>query len=398
MKFLEREETMAEKKRGSHDGKRRGNGEGTISWRSKEGRYEGRYWVQTSRGPKRKVVYDKDWEECRRKLARAIADRDDGLIFDAEDLSVAEYMRLWLRGPAKKNVRPSTHARYEQLGRKHIISSSIGKLKLGKLTAVHLEALYDLKLEEGLSPRTVNYVHVTISKALKHAVRKDLIRRNVASFAEAPQPDGPEISPLNANQAAAFLRSVSESGDRLEALYVLALSTGMRRSEILGLMEDDLDLDVGTLQIQRGLTVHPEGGVTILGTKRKASQRLLELSPETVVALKRHRTRRAEERLAATHWDEQGFVFTKRTGGYLHPNTLYTAYFKPARDRAGIPPIHFHDLRHTYATLALLGGVPVKVVSEVLGHKDVSTTLRTYAHVLPGMQAKAAKTMDSILF
>jgi integrase len=174
----------------------------------------------------------------------------------------------------------------------------------------------------------------------------------------------------------------------------------MRRSEILGLMEEDLDLEavVPTLQIQRGLTVDPKGGVLIQKTKRKSSQRLLELSPRTVAALKQHRKRRAEEKLTALHWDEQGFVFTKLSGGYLHPNTLYSTYFKPLRDRAGVPPIHFHDLRHTYATLALLNGVPVKVVSEILGHRDVATTLRTYAHVLPGMQGQSARMMDSVLF
>ena len=117
-----------------------------------------------------------------------------------------------------------------------------------------------------------------------------------------------------------------------------------------------------------------------------------------MAALKAHRKRQAEEKLKSPSWEERGFVFTTYQGGYLHPQTLYTAYFKPLRDRAGLPPIHFHDLRHTYATLALLNGVPVKVVSEVLGHKDVSTTLRTYAHVLPGMGKEAAKTMDAVLF
>jgi integrase len=389
------------------EGKKRGNGEGSISWRPKEGRWEGRYVVQTAQGPKRRSVYSKDWEVCRRKLTRAIADRDEGLIFDGEDLTVAEFLGRWLKGPAKKKVRASTYARYEQLARLHLIPA-LGRHKLKKLTALHLEELYDLKLEEGLSPRTVNYIHVTMSKALRYGVGKDLLRRSVAFFAEAPQPDEPEIRPLDATQAASFLETARDN--RLYALFVLALSKGLRRSEMLGFVEDDLTLDAPTptLQVRRGLTIAPGGGVAVEKTKRKSSQRLLELSPETVAALRAHRALKAREQLAAGpgRWQNNAaeyglpgeWLFTNRFGSFVHPNNLYTAYFKPLRDRAGLPDLHFHDLRHTYATLALLNGVPVKVVSETLGHKDIATTLRTYAHVIPGMQGEAGKTMDGVLF
>jgi len=378
-------------------GKRRGSGEGTISYRKKEERYEGKYTVQTSSGPKRKTIYGKTYAEARAKLAKAIGERDAGLIFDAEDLTVAEYLVRWLNGPARKNVRSSTYARYEQLSRKHLVPA-LGRMKLKKLSAIHLEGLYEAKLEEGLAPRTVNYIHVTISKALRYAVGKGLIRQNVASLAEAPQPKSPEMRTLNQKQVGDFLEAAR--GDRLEALYVLALATGMRRSELLGLKWEDVDLQARIVLVRRGLIISPNGGIEIDDPKRFDSKRRLEISSEVAATLKEHRKRQAEERMAAASgaWRDEGFVFTTHSGGYLHPNTLYTAYFKPLRERAGVPPIHFHDLRHTYATLALLNGIPVKVVSEVLGHKDIATTLRTYAHVLPGMQAEAARTMDAVLF
>jgi integrase len=378
-------------------GKRRGSGEGTISYRKKEERYEGKYTVQTSSGPKRKTIYGKTYAEARAKLAKAIGERDAGLIFDAEDLTVAEYLVRWLNGPARKNVRSSTYARYEQLSRKHLIPA-LGRTKLKKLSAIHLEGLYEAKLEEGLAPRTVNYIHVTISKALRYAVGKELIRQNVASLAEAPQPKSPEMRTLNRKQVGDLFEAAR--GDRLEALYVLALATGMRRSELLGLKWEDVDLQARIVLVRRGLTISPNGGIEIDDPKRFDSKRRLEISSEVAATLKEHRKRQAEERMATASgaWRDEGFVFTTHSGGYLHPNTLYTAYFKPIRDKAGVPPIHFHDLRHTYATLALLNGIPVKVVSEVLGHKDIATTLRTYAHVLPGMQAEAARTMDAVLF
>jgi integrase len=360
---------VAGKRQAKGDGKKRGSGEGTISYREKERRYEGRYTVQTSRGPRRRVVYGRDFEEARRKLNAAIKDRDDGLLFDAEEMTLAEYLRRWLKGPAKRNVRPSTYARYEQLSRRHLVPA-LGSLRLKKLTALHLENLYEDKLEEGLSPRTVNYIHTTASKALGHAVAKDLLRRNVASFAEAPQPKGPEMLTLSREEVRAFLGAARR--DRLEALYVLALATGMRRSELLGLKWGDLDLEEGVLLVRRGLTVSPDGGVEIDDPKRFASRRRLEISPNVAAILKGHRGRQAEERMAAGpgRWRDEGFVFTSRSGGFVHPNTLYTAYFKPLRDRAGVPPIHFHDLRHTYATQALLlPNAKVKVVSETLGQR-----------------------------
>jgi len=222
-------------------GKRRGSGEGTISYRQNEGRWEGRYSVETLKGLKRRVVYGKTYAEARAKLAKAIAERDAGLVFDAENLTVSEYLKNWLKNTAKGSVRPSTYARYEQIVRKHLVPT-VGKMRLKKITAAHLEGLYRAKLEEGLAPRTVNYIHTTMSAALREAVRLDLLSRNVATSARSPRPKPPEMQCLNKEQAATFLKNAE--GNRIEALYVLALSTGMRRSEILGLKWEDVDLEV----------------------------------------------------------------------------------------------------------------------------------------------------------
>jgi integrase len=198
-------------------------------------------------------------------------------------------------------------------------------------------------------------------------VAKGVLRRNVASFAKAPQPKSPEMLTLNREQVRVFLGAAK--GDRLEALYVLAFATGMRRSELLGLKWEDLDLDAGIVLVLRGLTVSPDGGVEIDNPKRFASKRRIEISPKVAAVLKEHRRQQAAEELAAPNWRDEGFVFASRSGGFVHPNTLYTAYFKPMREKACVPPIHFHDLRHTYATQALLlPNAKVKVISETLGH------------------------------
>lgn len=374
--------------------KRNASGEGTIWYDSKTKRWRARITIPTPTSPKTRTVSAKSQKEMLRKKAEAISERDSGLVFDAENLTLAEYLTRWLASAAKKNIRPSSYARYEQLSRVHIIPA-LGHMKLKTLSALHLEAFYEAKLEER-SPRTVNYMHVTISKALDYAVRKDLLRKNVAASAEAPQPDAPEIQPLNESEVGKLLEAAT---DRLRALYSLAVGTGMRRSEILGLREADVDIDAGTLQVLRGLTTAPGGGFLIQPTKRKSSQRLLELPGEVVSDLQLHRTRKKEERLAAgPRWEDSGHVFTTVYGTPVHPNTLYRNYFFPLREKAGLPDLHFHDLRHTYASLALKHGIPLKVVAGNLGHGDVATTMRTYAHVMPGMGRDAAGVMNSVLF
>ena len=164
---------------------KRGNGEGSIT-RRKDGLYMARYTVQTATGAKRKALYGKTRGEVSEKLTKAMADRDGGLVFDADNLKVGEYLGLWLFDSVKDTVRPTTFERYEQIVRAHI-RPVLGRVKLKSLTPAHARGLYREKLEGGLSPRTVQYIHVTLHKALKAAVADGLIPRNVTEAVKAPQ-------------------------------------------------------------------------------------------------------------------------------------------------------------------------------------------------------------------
>lgn len=296
------------------EGKRRWDNEGTISYQEKEKRWEGRYRAQTVAGSKRRVVYGKEFEECRAKLAQAMADRDRNLIFEAEDLTLEEYLEWWLKGPAK-NIRPTTYARYAQLARGHIIPA-LGRLRIKKLTSLRLETFYDAKLE-GLSPRTVNYVHTTVSKALRLA-------------RGSPVAEEPRDVDLERDAGENFLEAAS--GHRMEDLWVLALATGMRKSEILGFKWEDVDYDAGIVIVRRGLTLQPDGSIILDDAKRFASKWRIEVSPRVAAVLKEQR------RTCPGKWRDEGFVFTSRRGGYLHPNNLYTAYSLPLLEKAGVPP------------------------------------------------------------
>jgi integrase len=374
--------------------RKNGNGEGGITRHKKSGLYMARYTVETPAGPKRKTLYGRTRREVDEKLTKAKADRDGGLAFGADNLKLGEYLDRWLADSVRDTVRPSTFERYEQMVRLDI-RPVLGRVKLKNLTAAHVRALYRQKLDAGLSPRSVQYIHVTLHKALKQAIADGLIPRNATEAVKPPQVRREEMRPLTAEQVRVLFEAAK--GDRLEALYVLAVTTGLRQGELLGLKWDDIDLEVGTLQVRRALTA-AKGGPVLSAPKTKGSRRTVRLTQTAMEALRSHLGRQLEEidRVGDTR-REDGLIFTSESGSPLSRQHVTAHRFKPLLRRAGLPEIRFHDLRHTCATLLLSKNVNPKVVSEMLGHASIAITLDTYSHVLPTMQEGAASAMEDAL-
>ena len=353
-----------------------------------------RYTVHTPDGPKRKLIYGRKYKEVEKKLAEARGDVARGLDFDADNLKLGEYLDRWLADSVADTVRQTTFERYEQIVRVHI-RPVLGTLKVKNLTPSHVRGLYRQKLEAGLSARTVQYVHVTLHKALKQAVADGLIPRNPTDSVRPAQVRKEEIRPLTPEQVKMLFETAK--GDRLETLYVLAITTGLRQGELLGLKWEDVDLGAGTLQVRRTLTT-AKGGPVLSTPKTKGSRRTVKLSQTALGALRSHLERQLGEiDQAGSEWSENGLIFASETGEPLDRRYLTTHRFKPLLKRTGLPQIRFHDLRHTCATILLSQNVNPKVVSEMLGHASIAITLDTYSHVLPNMQESAAAAMEDAL-
>jgi integrase len=315
--------------------KRRGNGEGSI-YKRNDGRWVGQYLVHTVNGPKYRYLYGKTRREVDEKLTKAKAERNGGLVFDAGALTLAEYMDRWLNESARNRLRPKTYKDYAGLTRVHIVPG-LGRIKLKKLTPLHVQQFYGAKLESGLSKRTVEYLHAVLHAALKQAVRWELVPRNVTEAVDPPRPEKKERSTFTLEQARLFLQAAR--GDRFEALYVLVIQTGMRRGELLGLRWDDVDLEKGLLHVRQALA--PDG--KYFGYPKTAKgRRRLRLTPEAVDALKRHRVAQKEERLRqGSSWRDHGLVICSTVGTPMNPDNLVRRSYKPLLERAGLLQIPF---------------------------------------------------------
>jgi integrase len=307
--------------------------------------------------------------------------------------TVADYLRGQWLPVVQTRLRPGTWAEYRRKVETHLIPA-IGQVPLQQLTTAMLNALYQQLLDRDVGARTVQYVHATIRKALNDAVRWGLLVRNPAHYAAVPRPRRTEQRTWTASELRWFLACMRD--DRLHAAWRLAALTGMRRGEVLGLRWADLDLDGGWLSVRQTLVVvdnHPQ----VSEPKTARGRRRVALDPETVAALRAHHTAQAAERLSAgPAWPSDDLVFTREDGALLHPEHVRRQFDRHLH-RAGLPRIRFHDLRHTYATLALQAGVHPKVVSERLGHTTVAMTLDIYSHAIPALQQDAAATIADIL-
>lgn len=350
---------------------KRGNGEGSIS-RRQNGGWAAQYVVYTAEGrKKRKTVYGKTRKEVADKLAKALSDREDGLIFDAKNLTLGKYLDSWLKDSVQGAVRLTTYQDYERIARLHI-TPTLGRMKLENLGPAHVRGLYRERLDFGLAPR------------------------NVTEAVKAPQPEKKEMNPLNPDQARLLLEAART--DRLEALYALAVTTGMRQGELLGLKWEDLDLQARTLQIRRTLSTATGGGFSFGVPKTAKSRRSIKVPELALASLKRHRKAQLEERMRLTGlWEDHDLVFATGVGTPISRQDLITRSFWPLLQHTGLPRIRFHDLRHTCATLLLGTGAHAKLVQELLGHSTIAVTLDTYSHILPGMGDGLADAMDEAL-
>jgi integrase len=371
---------------------KRGNGEGSIYPHKRGGvkvGYRGSYWVDAAEGPKRRYITGETREDVAEKLAKAISDRADGLVFDAGSTTTGEYLTRWLSDSVRGTVQGSTYRSYGRVVDGHLVPG-VGRVKLAKLRPDHIRRLYRSMLDAGKATRTVQYAHTLLKRALAQAVMDGLIPRNAAEAVRPPKLKRDEIQPLNADQVRALLNA---SDERSCALYTVAVRTGMRPGEILALRWSDVDLEAGTVQINRALS---EGEFSTPKTPR--SRRRISLSPATVATLKAHRKRQLEECMAkAGLWEDHGLVFPSSVGTPKSQRNL-NREFKNAAKRAGLPD-HFklYDLRHTCATLLLSRNVHPKYVQELLGHASIALTLDTYSHVIPGMDGGTGGAIDEAL-
>ncbi len=372
---------------------KRGNGEGSITRHKKSGLYMARYTVETAAGPKRKTIYGKERDEVRDKLIDALSNRNKGLVFEGDDQTLSAFLDNWLAGSVKGSVKPSTYESYERVIRCHL-KPGLGRRKLKALAPDHVQALYGSKLDAGLAPGTVRLIHAVLSRALDQAVRWGTLPRNVCKATTPPQPDSEEIKPLNAEQARRLLEAAR--GDRLEALYVLAVTAGLRIGELLGLRWEDMDEGGRVLRVRRTKSQAKSGPTFTVPKNGKG--RSIRLTRQAVEALKAHKAAQNAERLGIGDlWEDHGLVFCTHGGRPLDFHNLRATSFKTLLKRAGLPHIRFHDLRHTCATLLLSRGHHPKLVQELLGHSSVALTLDRYSHVLPGMGDQTAAAMEAAL-
>ena len=318
---------------------RRGHGDGSI-YKRQDGRWAASISLE---GRKRKTFYGKTRKEVQEQLNKALYEQKQGTLVVGPRQTVGEYLKYWLENVHRQSIRILSYQRYEVFLRLHLVPA-IGYLQLQKLSPQHLQSLYSKKLDEGLAPKTVICMHNLLHKALDDAVRWNLVARNVSDAVSPPRRKRFETHSLNAEQVQQLLTAAQ--GHKQEALFVLALATGMRRGEILGLKWQDISFATSMLQVRRTLNYVPYRGFIEAEPKTEKSRRSIILPPFALETLKQHYNRQQEAKLkAGDAWQERDLVFCNSIGSPLDPKSQVRVQLNALLQKAGLPHIRFHDVR-----------------------------------------------------
>ncbi len=355
--------------------KRRSRGEGSI-WFSKTENC----WIAEIVLPdgRKKRKRSKKQQVVREWLQVSVNALKQGAPVLDDRITVSEYLDRFMADVAAHTLKPKTIDSYKLLIEKHI-KPAIGNLKLTQVRPSHLQTLYSRKLEEGLSKRSVQYIHAVIRRSFNQAVRWEFLARNPASAVTPPKPikRAPEI--LSVDQIKKFFEAVKDH--RYYPIYLIAVGCGLREGEILGLERKDVSLDEGILQV-RQTVVSIRGRLSLGEPKTDKAKRAVAIPGFVADVLK-------------DHLKKDGLLFATSTGKPVSPRNLLR-HFHLSLARAGIPRVKFHSLRHSYATIQLISGTNPKIVQEALGHSTITLTLDTYSHIIPTLQKEAAENINKV--
>lgn len=354
--------------------KQRGRGEGSISQRT-NGRWEAKITVGYDGNGKRirRAVYGDTKQEVQDKLRELQGQAQAGTLVDQSGITLAEYLTSWLANTVKPQTSPTTHARYDSLVRLKV-SPHIGGLKVSSLVPIHVYHLMGELERAQESLWTRKMAGTLLHNALKQAVKLKLLSHNPAADVPRAKPLEKEMKFFTEEQVKVFIEAAKKR--RVGALFILAVGSGMRQGELFGLTWEDIDFEKNLVSVRRTLA-EVKGAFTVKEPKSKRSKRTITLPPFVMEALREHRTKMlAEGHIKAP-------VFCAKTGQYQRKSNMLRQVFFPMLEKAGLPRIRFHDLRHTHATLLLAAGESIKAVSRRLGHASIDITLKVYAHLLP---------------
>lgn len=373
--------------------RRRDNRTGSVT-QLKSGKYRARICMgkKANGKPDQRYHTTRTRPEAKKWLDARLLEMKEGRVTVDGDQTVKEFLHEWLEQVVKPDKAAGTYVGYEVNVRLHI-NPYLDNIPLADLAPEHIQQMVNKERATGQSNRTTQYALSVLKTALKQAVKWRRIARNPAEWVDAPRVR--KRPPTIFTQAQAQLFLVALKGDRLEAFYTVAVALGLRRGEALALKWADVDLEAGTIAVHASLQ-RLEGQIGLYPTKNRSSTRTVQMPRFAIVSLREHRKRQVEERLHTEGWVEQGFVFTGKRGKPIDPSYV-NRLFKSILQRAGLEHIRVHDLRHSAASILLAQGVPLHVVSKILGHATLATTADIYSHIYQEGFADAASRMDNAL-